>query len=137
MIRKLVLVVALVVTTVFVTPVRANGFDPVAAYLLQYIGEYVAGKLLDEVWDNVSNKPDVRVLDRRLKELEENAAMRSEMREEIRRVREGLNTRVTKEELKKVLMGLQTQLCDIKRRISDLEERVELQEVKLEDIEKS
>ena len=112
---------------------RATASDPVTLYLAKTLGAWAVEAAIDELYDAATGKPNLKEIDRRLKTLEDSAALRSEMREEIRRVRDGLNERVTKEELRAVLTGLQSQLTDIRRRISALEERVELQEVEIDD----
>ena len=82
MLRKMILVTVLVSSTLVMTPAQAAA-DPVVEFAVGYIG----GHIIDWVYGSVTDKPDVRELDRRLKLLEDNAAMRSEMRKEIRRVR--------------------------------------------------
>jgi len=129
MTRKLAFVALLVGATTLVTANRAAAVHPVLMFIVEYLGS----ALIDEIYSEATGKPDIRKLDERLKALEENAALRSEMREEIRRVRGELNERVTKDEMRKILEGLQNQLGSIKRRLDNLEERSELQEVQIAD----
>ena len=57
--------------------------------------------------------------------LEDNAAMSTEMRGEIRKLREGVNGRVTREEFRKMVDQTVGELGSIQRRLSEVEERVE------------
>lgn len=124
----------LCVAAVGAIPRTATALDPVTLFVVRFGAEYLAGAGIDALWDKVSNKPDIQKIDSRLQQLESNAAMRSEMREEIRKVRKQITERVTKDELRKLLGGLESHLTDIRKRITDLEERLELQEVKLDDL---
>jgi len=81
----------------------AKAADPVTVYIATYAGEYLAGKAIDAAWDSVTGKPDIRVLDQRLKEFEENAVMRSEMRDEIRKLRMSIDDRITREEFQSMV----------------------------------
>lgn len=48
-------------------PAEANQY---AAYVAKYLGEYLLGKCLDEVWDVATGAPDVKELDLRLRAFE-------------------------------------------------------------------
>jgi hypothetical protein len=125
---------AIVAGLLFPAPVRA--MDPVTCYLVKLTAEFLAGKAIEGIWDSATGKPDVRELDRRLKELEEKAAMRDEMREAIRKLRGDLKERVTRDEFRKMTDHLLSELVQIKSRIDDVEERLEKLEVQQEDLEK-
>ncbi|OWK35203.1 hypothetical protein FRUB_10045 [Fimbriiglobus ruber] len=115
-------------------PTQAKAVDPVLLYVGTFLGEYVAGKLIDEVWDSVTDKPDMRLLDARLKDLEYNSAMRGEMRDEIRKLRESVNERTTREEFRKMVQKTNAEIGSIKRRLDNIEERVEKLEVENDDL---
>ncbi len=102
--------------------------------VLAFASEYLLSKVVDEGFDALSGKPNLKVLDRRLRELEADAAIRGEMRDEIRRLREGLSERVTVAEFRKLATSTTEQLDTIQKRLDDLEMRVERQEVELADV---
>ena len=127
--KSLPVVVVLAISFLgFPTPVKAD--DPVT----DFVASYLLGKLVDEVWDSASGKPDVALLDQRLKELENNAVMRGEMRDKVRKLRDSINDRVTRDEFRKMAEKASTEIGSIKRRLDDLEERVEKLEVDNEDL---
>jgi tetratricopeptide (TPR) repeat protein len=141
---------ALVLAFMLVTPARAAdpGFleklvervansaqqiDPVEFFVKGSLDFALTGGLT-ALYDIATGKPNIREIDKRLAELEKNAAMESKMRDEIRRVRAEINERVTKDELRQILSGLETELCKIKRRISALEESDQLHRVEINDL---
>src|SRR5205807_2596084 len=109
-----------------------KALDPVTAY----VGKFLGGKLVEGVWDRLTDRPDIRLLDQRLKELENSVVMRQEMRDEIRRLRESVNDRVTRDEFLKMAERTSAEIGSIKRRLDDLEERVEKLEVENADLKK-
>ncbi|MEZ6142138.1 MAG: tetratricopeptide repeat protein [Zavarzinella sp.] len=116
------------------TPQPVRAIDPVTTYCLIFLGEHILGEGLNELYDRVTGKPDIREIDRRLKMLEENGALRSEMQAEIRKLRTSINDKVSKAEFLEKINELKDSLGDIYRRIIALEKRVELQEVQIEDL---
>lgn len=126
-VRSLTLLLASL-TAFFAAAPRASA-DPVTAFVLSY----VADKVVNEVWDSATGYPDVRQLERRLNELESNAAMRGEMSEAIKRLRESVNSKVSKEEFLRKTQEMVSELTSIKQRLDSLEQRVEKLEVENED----
>jgi tetratricopeptide (TPR) repeat protein len=98
-----------------------------------YTSKCLLTKVVDSVWDLVTSKPDLNLLDRRLRELENNAALRSELRDEIRKLRESVSDRVTRDDFRKMAERTCAEIGSIQQRLDDLEERVEKLEVTNED----
>src|SRR5262249_34961267 len=67
-----------------------------------WVGDYLLGRLVDGAVDRVTGQPDPNELDRRLRQLEDDANLHSEMREEIRKLRLSVAGRITKEEFRKL-----------------------------------
>jgi len=127
MLKRFVVVVALF--TVFAVPRPARALDPVTSF----VAGYLAGKLVDEVWDGISGKPNVYLLDSRLADLEKKATLNADMREAITKLRKQVNANVTKDEFKKMATKLADDLADIKKRLDEIDERLEMLEVKGDD----
>ena len=130
MIRKATAVIAFA-SLLFGVAGWAQATDPVVAV----VGFFLT-KAGDDLYDRATGKPDLKAMDRRLKELEQNAVLKSEMREEIRKLRESINDRVTKEEFSKMVERTMKELDTIKRRLDSLEERVEMLDVVQDDMKK-
>ncbi|MBY0232681.1 MAG: tetratricopeptide repeat protein [Gemmataceae bacterium] len=124
---------AAVAASFLAAPSPARAVDPVTLYVVKYIGEYAAGKALDALFDS-GGKPDLKEIDKRLLALERDACLRGEMKEEVRRLREGLGKRLTKDEFKKAMAELGTELGSIRRRLAGAEERIERLEVQNADL---
>lgn len=125
----------LVAFVILAAPASTWAFDPVSAAFKFSIEYLISRYIADTAFDYAEGKPNIKEIAKRLKELEDNAFLWSEMRDEIRRVREGLNDRVTKGELREKLLGLQADLDTIRKRLSDLEEAREENEVRFDDNE--
>lgn len=113
---------------------KSQAADPVTIYLATYAGEYLAGKALDQLFDPSSGKPNISLIDARLKELEGNVAMRGEMQNEIEKLRRRINNNVTKNEFMQLTEQVISNVQTINKRLDDLEIRVERLEVDNEDL---
>jgi tetratricopeptide (TPR) repeat protein len=123
------------VTLGYPSAVAARDNSEIVRPVVAYVGNFLLNKLLiDEAWDAVTGKPDVKLIERRLRELENNAALRSELRDEIRKLRENINERVTRDEFRKLVERTSAQISSIQERLDELEERVEKLEVEKEDL---
>ena len=111
-----------------VTPAKA--VDPVTGFVVGYVGS----KLADEVWDKTTSKPDVRLLDRRLRELEQNAVLHDEMRDEVAKLRARISKNISRDEFQAMTEHLGRSIGAISVRLDNLEGRVERLEVENEDI---
>ncbi len=111
-------------------PTPAKAVDPVADFVAGYLG----GALVDEVWDRATSKPDVRLLDQRLKDLEQNAVLHSEMRKEVAKLRAVITKSITRDEFRTMAEQVNGEIGAIKRRLDSLENRVERLEVENEDL---
>ncbi len=113
-----------------VVAVPARAVDPVSVFVV----EYLLGKLADEVFDPSSGKPDTRLLEQRLTELERNAALRGEMKDELRKLREGVDAGMTRKEFLKRAEEVSKDLAAVRVRLSAVEEKLERLEVENEDL---
>ena len=104
--------------------------------VLRFLAEWGASKLLDGVYDSVTGQPDMALLQRRLKELENNAALKSELQDAVRSFRLELDQRVTRDEMEAKLAMLSNKLVSLHTRIENLEVDRELHEVRLDDLER-
>jgi len=125
---RLVPVVLVVSVSAWLAPV-ARAVDPVTAFVLAYLGD----KVVDAAFDTVTGKPDLKLLDQRLRELEASSALRADVQLEIGRLRARLDEHVTKQQFQSMVEGLGAQLRDINARLDSLEKRSEILEVELED----
>lgn len=103
---------------------------------MRFVAEFLATKALEGVYDSATGKPDLKRLQQRLQELENNAALKSELQDAIRSFRLELDQRVTRSEMEAKLTGLQNKLVSLHTRIENLEVDRELHEVRLDDLEK-
>jgi tetratricopeptide (TPR) repeat protein len=112
-------------------PAPAKAIDPVD----QALG-IVLGKLADEGWNWLTDKPDVERVLRCLMELETNAVMKRDMREELSKLRKQINDRVTRDEFRKMIDQTRDELRSIKQKLDDHEQRLVKLEVREADQEK-
>jgi tetratricopeptide (TPR) repeat protein len=133
--RKLIVpVVFLVAVLVGGAPAHAIdiAFDPVS---------YVIGKALDEIIVDralvgIGLKPDVGKLEQRLTELEKTAALKSDQKEALRKLREQIAACATHDELAAVASKFKSDLQVLSRRLDRNEEDLEELKVKFEDKDK-
>lgn len=111
-------------------PTPAKAVDPVTGF----VASYLSGALVDEVWGRAAGKPNIRLLDRRLKELEQDAVLHDDMRKEIAKLRAGITNRITRDEFRAMTERVSSEIGAIKRRLDSLEERVERLEVENADL---
>ena len=123
--RSFFVTVTALIAATFIGIGNAFAVDPVTVFATQYL----VGKVVDRGWDTVTGKPDVEMIRQQLKSLEANAVMRGEMRDEIRKLRESIDNRVTREEFRQMAERAATEMASIQKRLNDLEERVEVLEV--------
>lgn len=107
----------------------AHALDPVTVF----IGGYLGGKVIDEVFDPATGKPDPRLLERRLRELEVNSALRADIQAEIAKLRQRVNESTTRQEFLELVRQVSSDIATIKSRLDSVEQRVELLEVQLQD----
>lgn len=101
--------------------------------------DYTVGKVIDEfvvepLLEKIGWKPSVSKMAKRLAELEKNAALKSEQREAIRKLREQISKCASREELKRVVTEFKSNLRVINRRLNTLEDGHELHEVEIADL---
>lgn len=114
-----------------------NGAAPASAdSAVTWVRKFLTGKSLDYIWDQASGAPDVKLLDRRLRELEGNAATRVEVREEVRRLRQRIHAKVSRDEFQALAEETSKQILSMSQRLDELEERVERLEAEQEEIKK-
>ena len=94
------------------------------------------GGIANDYVDRKLNKPEIDLIAQRLMEVETSAVMKGEMRDEVRKLREGLNDRITTDEFRAMVGRTTDQIGTIKARLDALEQRVEILEVKDEDRDK-
>jgi tetratricopeptide (TPR) repeat protein len=129
--RKLLAAAAVISWAALVSPSSAAAQGPEVVFLKAFLDKLV----LDPAWDFVLGKTDrLKPLERRLQDLGKNGALRSEVREELRKLRESLNDRVTRDEFQRMVERTTNQLRSIQERLDDLEERVEKLEVENSDL---
>jgi tetratricopeptide (TPR) repeat protein len=122
---------------VFCLVLLAKGATPASAdSAVTFVRKFLTGKALDYIWDQASGTPDVKLLDRRLRELEGNTATRVEVRDEVRRLRQRIHAKVSRDEFQKLAEETSQQILSISQRLDELEERVERLEVEQEDAKK-
>jgi hypothetical protein len=118
---------------VFCLVLLAKGATPASAdSAVTFVRKFLTGKALDYIWDQASGTPDVKLLDRRLRELEGNTATRLEVRDEVRRLRQRIHAKVSRDEFQKLAEETSQQILSISQRLDELEERVERLEVEQE-----
>ena len=98
-------------------------------------GRFSSRRLVaDRVWDSATGRPDLKELERRLRELEGNAALRSEVQGEVRKLREGLNERLTRDEFTRMVKQTNDRINSIEQRLDALEERSERADAEIADL---
>jgi len=112
-------------------PPSAKALDPLTDYLGKFFFDQIG---VGPLWDVVTGKPNLNLLDKRLKELENNAVMRGEVRDEVRKLRESINERVTRDEFRRMADRTMAAISTIQQRLDSVEERVERLEVENEDL---
>src|SRR5262249_9423421 len=100
-----------------------------------WIGDYLLGRVVDEAVDWATGQPDRKELDKRLRQLEGDANLHSEMREEIRRLRLSSGARVTRDEFRKRAEATGAGLRETEARLLGTEMLLEKQDVRIKDLE--
>ncbi len=114
--------------------------NPYAAYVAKYLGEYLLGKCLDEVWDAATGAPDVTELDLRLRAFEnalsqvdaQLSARIAELRRNIGDARRQIAKRPTRDEVRQIVQRV---LSELESRIAELERRADRIEQKIAQFE--
>jgi Tfp pilus assembly protein PilF len=123
------------VTAAYSPAAKAQEIKELVRPVVQWTSNFLLNKLVvDGVWDAATGKPDLSQLERQLRELEANAALRSEVQAEVRKLREGLNDRVTREEFGRMVKQTADQIGSILKRLDDLEEKTERLDVEISDL---
>eukprot|EP00913_Durusdinium_trenchii_P035320 g33050.t1 len=99
-----------------------------------FIGEYLGGSLLDWGWDRATNKPNIREIEKRLKRLEQNAAIHPLMQAQIKALRESINERTTRAEFQRLASMTTARINSLESRMYDAEQRIEKLEVENQDL---
>ena len=124
--------VVLVLAAICLAPVRAEA-NPYAAYVAKYMGEYMLGKCLDEVWDAATGAPDVKDLDLRLRAFEGALSqVDARLSGRIAELRRGLDKRPTRAEVHQIVLQV---LGELESRIAQLEQRADRIEQKIAQFE--
>jgi tetratricopeptide (TPR) repeat protein len=131
MTRRFFAPAAVVLWIAVVSPSPARADDPSVIFLKALFNRLVA----EPAWDYMLGKPDLLTpIQNRLRDVENNTALRSELRDEVRKLREGLNDRVTRDEFRRMAERTTSDIATIQIRLDDLEQRVEKLEVENEDL---
>jgi len=126
------LIVIAVLTGTCLSPLNANA-NPYAAYLAKFLGEYLLGKCLDDVWDSATGKPDLGELDSRLRAFEGALSqVDARLSVNIADLRRELNRRPTREEVRRIVLNV---LAELEGRIAKLETRTDGIEVRVAQLE--
>ncbi len=130
-----VLAAALVVAALAAPLPAAADADPgVVRPVLKHVGKVLFSKLVeDNIWDAVTGKPDLAKMDQRLSQLERCAALRPEMQDEIHKLRQQINDRVTRDEFRRMADRTAEQLRTIEQRLDEHDEEIEKLKVLQED----
>lgn len=108
----------------------ANAVEPVGA-----IASFLAEKVLEEVYNTATGKPDLVLLAQRLSELEKNHAMTAETQKELEKLLLACKAQaVTRDEFLELSNRIGSEIDNINRRLSEVEERVERLEVETDDL---
>jgi tetratricopeptide (TPR) repeat protein len=103
--------------------------------VVKHVVKFVLGKLVDDnIWDAVTGAPDLVKVDQRLRQLEDCAALRPEMLDEIHKLRQQLNDRVTRDEFRRMADRTTEQLGVIQQRLDEHDEEIEKLKVLQEDL---
>lgn len=107
---------------------------PAAVYAVKFLFNKL---VVDECWDAATGKPDLKKVERRLRELEETAALRGELQDEIRKLRQQMNERVTRDEFKRMVERTASEIRTIQQRLDEHDEEIEKLKVLQEDLKNS
>lgn len=120
--------VAAVLIAVGLAP-SATAINPAVIYIGKFAAEQLTGAALSAAYDEISGKPNIRVIERRLRDLEESGVARVEFRSELDKLRMSINDRITRAEFEARVAETVARISETESRLSDLECRVERLEV--------
>lgn len=107
--------------------------EPIALYAAKFIGEYLLGKALDEVWNQATGQPDVNELQSRLLSFEVSVArVDAGLSRQITDLRKKIDTKVSKDEVRRIVRAA---LDELEQRIKKLEVRVDKLDARIKEIE--
>jgi uncharacterized coiled-coil protein SlyX len=114
----IVLSFTLIVVPIGCAPVGPGGGP------LHWIADFLLGKLIDEVWDAATGKPDVFQLERRIKALETDSRWRNEYRDPLYELLNGVNANTTKDEYRASARRALSRIDEIDARLKQVERQV-------------
>jgi len=94
-------------------------------YVGAFLAHYFGGKVLDEIWDTATGKPDIRKLERRLTEAENQLnRMRPGLGAPIEDLRNRVTSATTKGEFQRLIKMYDSRIASLESRMDGIETRV-------------
>jgi hypothetical protein len=118
--RQFVFCVTMAGSLVVAMPQHAN------AGVLSWLGRYLLGRVTDGIWDRMTGKPDVRELDRRLRQVESVLA-RTEGRgyaQHVRTIRRSVSRDTNPLDYARMVREVVDRIARLERRVGDLESSI-------------
>ena len=101
----------------------------------KFAAEYMLGKAIDGIWDTVTGKPDVVLLDQRLSQLEiEMARRHPEYRGPVQQLRSRISSSTTQQAYREMAFETVRRLEDVEFRLTALEQRMGRAEKAIDEI---
>lgn len=122
--------IALVASTnLLIAPAPAHAHP-----VVKFVSGYLGGKILDGLFDPATGRLETEQLKQRLRELEQSAVLRGEMKEEVRKLRGRIDKQMTREEFRREARKIAKSMSAVHQRLDELEHRVEKLEVENQDL---